>query len=235
MRRPDFFPVARRSFLSRLGAGLAAVGAAVGIDSSTATAQGSSAGRWQAARHGEDDWFDKVPGKHRTILDAVSTKGVGDALHFASNIITTSKSGYGLESADLAIVISLRHGATAFAFNDAMWVKYSAPLSARTKVTDPKGEGPAVVNVFNASGYGGLLTNGATTIDSLIKLGVHFAVCNQSTLGISGNLARVTDGKPETTHKELTSNLIGNAHMVPSGIVAVGHAQERSYAYVYTG
>ena len=93
MHRSDFFPVARRSFLSRLGAGLAAVGAAVGIDSSTVTAQGPSEGRWQAARHGEDDWFDKIPGKHRTILDAVSTRGVGDALHFASNLITTSKSG----------------------------------------------------------------------------------------------------------------------------------------------
>jgi len=34
--------------------------------------------------------------------------------------------------------------------------------------------------------------------------------------------------------KELTSNLIGNSHMVPSGIVAVGHAQEHGYAYVYS-
>jgi intracellular sulfur oxidation DsrE/DsrF family protein len=36
-------------------------------------------------------------------------------------------------------------------------------------------------------------------------------------------------------YKELTSNLIGNSHMVPSGIVAVGHAQERGYAYAYCG
>jgi hypothetical protein len=30
---------------------------------------------------------------------------------------------------------------------------------------------------------------------------------------------------------ELTSSLIGNARMMASGIVAVGHAQERGYAY----
>jgi intracellular sulfur oxidation DsrE/DsrF family protein len=35
--------------------------------------------------------------------------------------------------------------------------------------------------------------------------------------------------------RPFTSNLIGNSHMVPSGIVAVGHAQERRYAYAYCG
>jgi len=235
MQRSDVLPVARRSFLSRLGAGLAAVGAAVGIDTSTVIAQGPSEGGWQPARHAEDDWLEKIPGKHRTILDAVSANGVGDALHFASNIFTTSKSGYRLDSGDLAVVICLRHGATAFAFNDAMWAKYSAPMSSHAKFTDPKSHGPAVVNVFNSSEYRGLLTNGATTIDQLIKLGVHFAVCDQSTHGYANDLAGHTGGAAETTYKELTSSLIGNSHMVASGIVGVGHAQERGYAYVYTG
>src|SRR3954452_13367522 len=77
---------ARRSFLSRLGSGFAAVGAALGAGTATALAQGSSSGGWQPARHAEDEWFDKIPGKHRTFLDAVSAQGVGEALHFASNI-----------------------------------------------------------------------------------------------------------------------------------------------------
>jgi intracellular sulfur oxidation DsrE/DsrF family protein len=236
MQRSDVpFPFARRSFLSRLAAGLAAVGAGLGIGTSTIRAQGSSEGRWQPARHPEDDWFEKIPGKHRVILDSVSAQGVGDALHFASNILTTSKSGYGLESADLAVVVCLRHAATAFAFNDAMWAKYSTPMSAHAKFNDPKSHAPAVVNVYNSAEYRGLLTNGAATIDALIKQGVHFAVCDQSTHGYSGDLARNVGGKADTTYKELTSNLIGNSHMVPSGVVAVGHAQEHGYAYVYSG
>ena len=169
------------------------------------------------------------------ILDAVSGQGAGDALHFASNVLTTSKSGYGLDSGDLAVVICLRHGATAVAFNDAMWAKYSASMSARAKLNDPKTHAPAVVNVYNSTEYGGLLPNGSATIDALIKQGVHFAVCDQSTHGYAGGFARTTDGKPDAVYKELTSNLIGNSHMVPSGIVAVGHAQERGYAYAYCG
>jgi intracellular sulfur oxidation DsrE/DsrF family protein len=229
------FPFARRSFLSRLGTGLAAVGAALGADTAAAMAQGSSEGRWQPARPPQDDWLDRMPGKHRTILDAVSGQGVGDALHFASNILTTSKSGYGLDSTDLAVVICLRHAATAFAFNDAMWAKYSAGMSARAKFTDPKSHGPAVVNVYNSTEYRGMLSNGSATFDALIKQGVHFAVCDQSTHGYADSLARDDGGEAEITYKKLTSNLIGNAHMVPSGIVAVGHAQERGFPYVYCG
>jgi len=174
-------------------------------------------------------------GKHRTILDAVSAQGVGDALHFASNIFTTSKSGYGLDGADLAVVICLRHAATAFAFNDAMWAKYSTPMAARTKFNDPRSHGPAVVNVFNSKDYRGLLSNGSTTFDELIRQGVHFAVCAQSTHGLADSFARNDGGDAENTYKTLTSNVIGNSHMVPSGIVAVGHAQERGFPYVYCG
>jgi intracellular sulfur oxidation DsrE/DsrF family protein len=236
MQRSDApSPFARRSFLSRLGTGLAAVGAALGVETSAVMAQGPSEGRWQPARHTEDDWMDRMRGKHRTILDAVSAQGVGDALHFASNIFTTSKSGYGLEGADLAVVICLRHSATAFAFNDAMWAAYSTSMSARAKFSDPKSHGPAVVNVYNSPEYRGLLANGSATFDVLIKQGVHFAVCAQSTHGYADNFARSDGSEAETIYKKLTSNLIGNSHMVPSGIVAVGHAQERGFPYVYCG
>jgi len=234
--RPDVsLPFARRSFLSRFGTGLATLGAALGAGTASTFAQGASDRQWQPARHAEDDWYDKLPGKHRMILDAVSGQGAGDALHFASNVLTTSKSGYGLESADLAVVICLRHGATAVAFNDAMWAKYSAPLSARAKLNDPKTHAPAVVNVYNSNDYRGLLANGAATIDALIKQGVHFAVCDQSTHGYAEGFARRTESKAEAVYKDLTSSLIGNSHMVPSGIVAVGHAQEHGYAYAYCG
>src|SRR5947208_8172763 len=139
MHRPDVsLPFARRSFLSRLGTGLATLGAALGADTASTYAQGASDRQWQAVRHAEDDWFDKLPGKHRMILDAVSGQGAGDALHFASNVLTTSKSGYGVDGGDAAVVVGPRPGATAMAVDDARWPKYSAPPSARAKLKDPK-------------------------------------------------------------------------------------------------
>jgi hypothetical protein len=227
-RSGERFPSARRSFLSRVGGGLAALGAALGAHPSTAFAQAPAS--WRPARHSEDDWFDRIPGKHRTFLDAVSAHGVGEALHFASNIIVTSKSGYGLESSEVAIIVCLRHGATAFAFNDAIWAKYSEPLSAQTRFTDPKSNTAPTKNLYNSPEL-----RRDETFDALIKLGVHFAVCDKSTQGISANLARKTDGKQEAVYKELLANVVANGHMVPSGIVAAGHAQEHGYSYAYCG
>ena len=219
---------ARRSFLSRLGSGFAAVGAALGAGTATALAQGPSSGGWQPAGHSEDEWFDKIPGKHRTFLDAVSARGVGEALHFASNIFTTSKSGYGLENSEVAIVVCLRHGATAFAFNDAIWSKYGASMSSQA--TDPKTNAAAARNPYNSAE-----SRRDETFDAMIKLGVHFAVCDKSTQGLAGSLARKTDGKSDVVYKEMVANVIGNSHMAPSGIVAVGRAQEHGYAYAYCG
>ena len=219
---------ARRSFLSRLGSGFAAVGAALGAGTATALAQGSSSGGWQPARHAEDEWFDKISGKHRTFLDAVSAQGVGEALHFASNIFTTTKSGYGLENRDVAIVVCLRHAATAFAFNDAIWSKYGVSLP--WQATDPKANTAPMRNPYNSAE-----SRRDETFDALIKLGVHFAVCDKSTQGLAGTLARKTEGKSDAIYQEMLANVISNSHMVPSGIVAVGHAQEHGYAYAYCG
>ena len=224
MRSDTRSPLARRSFLSRFGGGLIAAGTALGASPSPALAHGSSGDDWQATRHVEDEWFDKIPGKHRTFLDTVSARGVGEALHFASNIITTSKSGYRLESHEVAIVVCLRHAATAFAFADAIWSKYGASLPP-----DPKTNAAATKNPYNAS------DRRDEAFDALIKLGVHFAVCDKSTQGLAGSLARKTDGKSDAVYQELLANVIGSSHMVPSGIVAVGHAQEHGYAYAYCG
>jgi intracellular sulfur oxidation DsrE/DsrF family protein len=229
MRRSDNRSFsARRSFLSRLGSGFAAVGAALGAGTTTALAQGSSRGGWQPVRHAEDEWFDKIPGKHRTFLDAVSARGVGEALHFASNIVTTSKSGYGLDNRDVAIVVCLRHAATVFAFNDAIWSKYGASISSQA--TDPKTDPAPTRNPYNSAE-----SRRDETFDALITLGVHFAVCDKSTHGLADSLARKTEGKSDAVYQEMVANVIGNAHMVPSGIVAVGHAQEHGYAYAYCG
>src|SRR5262249_915688 len=143
---------------------------------------------------------------------------------FASNIITTSKSGYRLESHEVAIVVCLRHAATAYAFTDAIWSKYGASLPP-----DPKTNAAATKNIYNAP------DRRDEAFDALIKLGVHVAVCDRSTQGLAGSLARKTDGKPDAVYKELLGSVIGSSHMVPSGIVAVGHAQEHGYAYAYCG
>jgi intracellular sulfur oxidation DsrE/DsrF family protein len=216
---------------------MTAFGAAFGAGGSTALAQSASAGRagWQPARHAEDDWFDQVPGTHRFFFDTVTAEGFGDAIFFTNNYFNANKNGYGLEDRSLAVVICARHHSTAFAYTDAMWAKYGTPLAERARFNDPKTGKPPVVNVYQASGYGTSLPNSGVTLDAVLRRGVHLAVCQLATRACAATIARHTGGKPDEIYQELVSNLAANAHIVPAGIVAVNRAQERGYAFAYTG
>ena len=115
--------LARRSFLARLGVGAGVVGATVAGVPASAPAQAAEAG-WKPARHAQDDWYDKIPGVHRFLLDTSSPDSIGWALQFANNYYTANQDVYGLKESDLAVIIVARHKSTSFAYTDAIWAKY---------------------------------------------------------------------------------------------------------------
>jgi hypothetical protein len=225
----------RRSFLTRVGAGAAAFGAAFAAAPAAAAAQSpaSPAAPWQPARHAEDDWFEQTPGKHRVFFDTTGAHGFGEAIFVANNTLTANRTGYGLADADVALVICARHESTPFAYTDAMWAKYTAALAERSGFADPKTKAPATVNVFQAAGYNAVLTNQGVLLDAVLKRGVRLAVCALATRACASVIARQTGGKVDDIFTELTEHLVPNAHMVPAGIVAVNRAQERGYSFAY--
>jgi intracellular sulfur oxidation DsrE/DsrF family protein len=223
-------PVARRSFLTRLGAGISVAGASLVAGAPDAAAQAASSGRgaFQAARHAQDDWMDQLPGKHRFVFDTTSAAGFGSAVAYANNFLTASESGYALKDPDGAVIVVARHFATPFAYKDAIWAKYGGMLTGVTSLNDPKTKQPPTVNLFNAAGYDDLANMG-TTVDTLIKRGVQFAVCQMATKFFSGMLAKSSGGNADAIYNEIVANLVPNSHIVPAGIVAVNRAQERGY------
>lgn len=232
----------RRSFLTRLGAGVAAFASAVAVAPRAAGAAprsvGSSRGPGEPfvpERHVQDDWFDEVPGKHRFFFDSISPGGAGEAITFASNYYAANKGGYGLDASELAVVICLRHYSTPFAFNDAIWAEYGAIFSDRIGFIDPKTKAAPVVNVYQAPNYGMLLSSRGTTVDTMIKRGTQFAICDMATHAFAGMIASKVGKTAEVVYGELKANAIGNAHFVPAGIVAVNRAQERQYSIQYCG
>jgi len=224
----------RRSFLSRLAAG-AALGGTV-FKSAPVAAQSTGAPAWRAARHAQDDWLDQIPGSHRFVIDSTSPLGLGSALLFANNFFVANQQGYGLGNADAAVVIVMRHNSTGFAFSDAMWTKYGTAMGeASGNFDDPKTKAKPTVNVYNSGSYMTALPNGGVTLDALIGRGVHFAVCQMASRRYAGAIAAAHKLDADAVYKELTSNLIRNAHMVAAGIVAVNRAQERGYAFANAG
>ena len=225
----------RRSFLTRLNAGVASL-AAIAVGGVAMAQQKSTAPtvRWQPARHEKDDWFDNLPGKHRLVFDTTTPERLGDGLLFANNFMRVNRADYGLENSDLAVVIVVRHRSTPFGYNDAMWAKYGMALAARSQMEDPITKLAPKQNIYNAADYGELAANRGTTLDSLFKQGVQLAVCSTSTRGYSRSIAEAVGGNADAIYNELTANLVSNARMVPAGIVAVNRAQERGYSLVST-
>jgi hypothetical protein len=215
--------MARRLFLTRLGLGAGVAGAAAVAGAPAAMAQAGEE-TWRPEREAQDHWYDEIPGKHRFVFDTTTPEGIGLGLFFAGNYFKANQEGYGLKDSDMAVLIIARHKSTTFGYNDAMWAKYGKWFSEQAGYVDPKTKEPPKVNVY-ASGE-------KSPIGGLVKMGARFGVCSMSSHGISGRIARATGGKADEIFKEITTNLVGNARMVPAGILAVNRAQEHGYSYV---
>lgn len=222
----------RRSFLSRLGAAAAAFGAGAGV----AQAQTKPAtAPFTPPRHKDDEWLAQMPGKHRVVIDATLPGSAGSAALYAGNLFNTNKSAYGLADTDLAIVIVMRHNATPFAFNDALWAKYGKALSTTLDFTDPKTKEAPSTNLYNAKGYGLALTNLGTTISSVTDRGAVIAICDLATHFASSGIARATNAKADDVYADFKANTLPNSRFVSAGVNAVTRAQELGYTLIYAG
>jgi len=185
---------------------------------------------WRPTRHALDDWMD-LPGAHRLVFDSTMPAAAADALAFAGTYYRTNQESYGLGPASLAVVFIFRHQATVFAYNDAMWAKYGEHLGQMMRLVDPATGKAPVRNLYDVKDPEGL----RATLSDMRAKGAHFAACGAATQFISQGLAKASGTKAEAIRAELAANLIPNAHLVASGIVAVNRTQERGFALAYTG
>ena len=220
---------ARRSIMSGVGATIAAFA----LGSKSAAAQ-TPAARFQPVRHQQDAWLDAITGKHRTFIDASTPRGAGEAMLYANNLYEANKSGYAVPENDIVVVACLRHFATPFAYNNAIWAKYGKAMSTMIEFADPKTKQPPSTNLLNSPAYGMTLPNLGNTIDSVVKRGTRFAVCDMATHFFAGGLAMTSGGNADAIYKELVANVIPNSHMVAAGVVAVNRAQEYGYTLLNT-
>lgn len=226
----------RRTWMGRavtgVGAGLVIGSVDLGAQSAqpaapaTAATPAPPATSFRPARHAQDAWLDAVPGKHRIVLDATSAAGAGQGIGYSNNVYNGNRTGYQLENADIALVLVLRHDATAFAFNNAMWKKYGsvfAELTGYKHETDP---GPPTSNPRNSGER--------PPLDRLAARGAHFIVCGLATGLYAGQIAGQS-GDRAAVYKELESNMVANAHIMSAGVVGITRAQEYGYSMIYVG
>lgn len=217
----------RRDFLTNVG--LAAAGATVAAGASAASKSSTGGSGFVPERHPEDSWMEELGGKHRAFVDSSTGPGGVAAVNFAANIMRGHAMGYGGSDEDYGMIVCFRHASAPYGFNSAMWEKYGDVFVGRTKVSNSNGD-PVTENPLEVQGTYG---NRSNTIENMVNRGVHFAVCNLSTLGMAGMIARSTGGSSDDVYQELVDNAVPNSHFVAAGVLAATRAQEYGYSFMY--
>ncbi|MEO7082812.1 MAG: hypothetical protein ABI442_08500 [Gemmatimonadaceae bacterium] len=207
--------VVRRSFLARL----AAVGAALtGVLATPAVAAAQTS---RASTHPADAWLDDLKGQHKNIYDCTSVENASNGWSFARNFITANTGPiYGLKEADVNTIVCVRHLASAFGFNDAMWTKYK--LGESQKVT--------------TAGAPATLNPQTKTANDLAARGVIVAVCGMATGRIARTVANEQGLQAADVEADLRANLVApTARVVVAGVIVTNRAQEKGFSYTYVG
>lgn len=199
-------------------AGLGMAATTVTLGAAGARAQGAES-PFTPTRHEQDAWMAAMPGKHRVVLDVVTPAGMPDGIRFAGNLLTHNKSGYGVEESEMALIMVIRHSATAYGFSNAIWAKHG-------KTLDTKATPPPSANPYDSGER--------MQLSGLAKRGVQFMICGSASRGIAGRIAG-QGGDAEAVLKELSSDLIPSARIVSAGVVGVTHAQEYGFSLLYVG
>lgn len=205
---------------------------AVGATGLFASLPGLATGNHISAPAGDADaWFKKVKGKHRIIYDA-SEPHQGFPVAWASIFYKTNNQT-GTPDNDMTAVVVLRHNAIGLAMQDRLWEKYK--FGEMFEVNDPSTNRPSVVNPYSIARGPMWTSMGIDGINQLIQRGAMFCVCDVALTVYSGMMAEGMKMKPEDIKQEWVDGLLPGIQIVPSGVWAIGRAQENGCAYCYAG
>jgi len=221
-------PTSRRKFIGTLAAG-ATAGLYAVQNPLMAAVPGDS------GLEGADDWFNKIKGKHKVVFDATRPHEVLPFAWPRVFLLTNEKTG--TLAKDCSVVVVLRHDAIPYAFEDRLWDAYK--FGELFKADDPATKAPSVRNPFwkpkvgdfNIPGVG----NVAIGINELQDSGVMFCVCDMAITVYTAAVAGGMNKDAAEVKKDWLSGVLPGIQVVPSGVWAVGRAQEKGCAYCFAG
>jgi len=197
----------------------------------------NAAENFNAANNSDDpdEIFKKLKGKHRVVFDATRPHDLMPFVWPKVFLITNEMTG--TQEKDNSVVVVLRHDAIPYAFEDRLWAKYK--FGEMFKADDPATKTASVRNpfwqpkpgAFNIPGFGPVPIG----INELQASGVIFVVCNAAMTVYSAVAAMQTGKDAAEIKKDWEAGLLPGVKVVPSGVWALGRAQENGCAYIFAG
>ena len=242
MRNNKSQQTSRRNFLGTLATSAAALSAA-SLAPLSAGAKTITDNFYEDGDPDPELWLKQIKGKHRIVFDVTEPHQV---FPFAWPLIfLNTNEATGTPVKDNSVVVILRHEGIPYAFDDRLWAKYNfgeffkaGELGPAFTAADNKTAG-TMRNPFLKTKPGDFSVPGLGEvplgINDLMAKGVMFGVCNMAITVYSAVVAQKMNMTPEEVKKDWVSGLIPGIQIVPSGVWAVGRAQEHGCAYCFVG
>jgi intracellular sulfur oxidation DsrE/DsrF family protein len=223
----------RRNFLGTIASGAAAIGL-TSIAPSISAFAGEA--KFDPKVYGDpEEMFKKITGKHRIVFDSPHPHEI---YPFAwPRVFLLTNEATGTANKDCSVVVVLRHSSIGYAMEDKVWAKYE--LGKLFKANDPETGKPATRNPFWKPKPGAYIIPGVGElligVNQLQENGVQFCVCAAAINVYSAITAQAMNLKHEDVKNDFTNAILPGIQPVPSGVWALGRAQEKQCAYVFAG
>jgi intracellular sulfur oxidation DsrE/DsrF family protein len=233
MRDNESLRTSRRNFLGALATGAATLGLTTVAPLSVHAKTLSESFTDPADGPDPEAWLKDLTGKHKMVFDVTEPHGIFPFAWPRVFLLTNEKTGAGPK--DTNAVVVLRHAAIPYAMEDRLWAKYK--FGEMFKVHDRDPQQTAVRNVFWQPKTGDFqvpgLGNVAIGINELQESGVKFLVCDMAMTVYSAAAAQKLGKSPEEVKSDWKAGLLPGIHVVPSGVWALGRAQEAGCGYCF--
>ncbi|WP_343672415.1 twin-arginine translocation signal domain-containing protein [Chitinophaga sp.] len=221
----------RRDFLGQLALGATSLGLA----SFAGPLHLEAASRLPSNKEEPEAWLKKITGKHKLLLDVPRPNEI---LPFAwPKVFLLTNAATGTPANECSVVVVLRHEAIPFAMENTLWPKYK--FGEVFKFDDPATKAASLRNPFWQPKPNDFVVPGVGPvdigIDQLQQDGVIFCVCNMAITVYSAAVATNMGLDPATVKAEWLAGVLPGIHVVPSGVWAIGRAQEKGCGYCYAG
>lgn len=217
----------RRTFLGALALGTVAGG----LSALTGKADAMPDDLKELPIYEADEWFKGVKGSHRIVYDGSTPHDGFPIIWNWAFYMTNNQTGS--PDNDITGMTVLRHSAIPFAFENRIWEKY--PIGEVFGIIDNGTKTASRRNLYYEPKPGDFPMPQIEGIKRLQERGAMFCVCDLAIHVYSGVVAKQLEMNPDEVYKDWISGVLPGIQLVPSGVWALGRAQELGCGYVFAG
>ena len=176
-------------------------------------------------------WFKNIKGEHRVVYDGSQPH---NTLPITWNwAFLESNNSVGVEDSNMTAMTVLRHSGIVLAFNSDIWNKFK--LGELVSFNDNKTGKPSLRNTVYEPETGDMPLPPIQGIKDLQQRGSLFCVCDLATKVYGSAVANKMNLDPDQVYKEMVDGILPGIELVPSGVWALGRAQNENCAYIFAG